>query len=262
MNAPLRFRSVFISDFHLGSVASKVDQLQSFLNLVDAEHLYLVGDVIDLWVSMRKGKWNQSHTNIIRTLLGKSKRGTMIRYTPGNHDAFLRKIQRSEMGNIVIDHEFVHVCADGRRFLVVHGDLFDKSVTAYKPLAWIGTWLYEGMASLDKFRERVTGKPKKAGGFSIKKRFKGFIEYFTNFEEKIVVDAANQKYDGVICGHIHKPKMVEHESGALYINTGDWVENMTALVEHQDGRLELIYWDVYRKQITRREPTAQPTSAG
>ncbi len=244
---------MFISDFHLGSVACKVQQLEEFLHAVDCEHLYLVGDIIDVWVSARAGKWNQHHTNVIRTILGKSKRGTLIYYTPGNHDAFLRKVIRSELGNIVIDHDFVHTGADGRRYLVVHGDFYDKSVTACKPLAWAGTWLYEGLAVMHQAREKA-GAKQKPGGFSLKKKFKGFIEYFTNYEEKVTVDAAKGGYAGVICGHIHKPKLVAHESGALYINTGDWIENMTAVVEHFDGRLELIYWDVYRKQFIAPEP--------
>lgn len=225
---------------------------------MECERLYLVGDIIDAWVSARKGKWNQDHTNVIRTLLGKSKRGTQVFYTPGNHDAFLRKVIRSELGNIVIDHEFIHETADGRRFLVVHGDFYDKSVTACKPLAWLGTWIYEGMAGMSQNREKTHGPPKKP--FGLKRKFKGFIEYFTNFEEKITVDAANAHYAGVICGHIHKPKMVEHDSGAMYINTGDWMENRTAVVEHFDGTLELIYWDDYRLQLLPKDATTGAVS--
>jgi len=249
MDHPLKYRTVFISDLHLGSAACKEEAITDFLHAVECEKLYLVGDIIDTWV-MTARKWQQVHTNIVRTVLGIAKKGTTIYYTPGNHDSFLRKLIRAELGNVVIDHQFVHETADGKRYLVVHGDFFDKSVNGVKFLAHAGAWTYEGIARLHNWREKVFGprSPDKAR-FSLKARFKGFLEYFTNFEEKIVVDAANQGYDGVICGHIHKPKIVPHESGATYINTGDWMENLSAVVEHFDGRLELVFWDPNRRKL-------------
>lgn len=242
----LYYRSVFLSDVHLGTAGCKTAKVQEFLHRVECDHLYLVGDIIDIWVSLRAGKWRQGHTNIIRTVLGKSKRGCIVRYTPGNHDAFLRKINGSDFGNIYIDHSFVHTTADGKKLLVVHGDFFDKSVSSLKPLAWIGTWIFEGMTVLNIWKQKLTGKQIEGpvgSKTSIKKRFKSFVEYFTNFQERITVDAGNQGYDGVVCGHVHKPMIVSNEQGTLYINTGDWIENCTAIVEHFDGSLELINWD-------------------
>jgi UDP-2,3-diacylglucosamine pyrophosphatase LpxH len=252
----LVYRSVFISDLHLGSAGCKTEKIQEFLRNIECEHLYLVGDIIDMWVSIKAGKWRQKHTNIVRTILGKSKYGCMVRYTPGNHDALFRRMNGAEMGNIAVDHSFTHFTADGKKLLVVHGDLFDRSVTSLRPIAWIGTWLYECVTVLTALVNQVREKRGLgASDFSsrIKKRFKQAVQYVTSFEERIVVDAWNQGYDGVVCGHIHRPRIESHEYGGIYLNTGDWVENCTALVEHTDGRLELVRWDELRETIDEND---------
>ncbi|MCS6775645.1 MAG: UDP-2,3-diacylglucosamine diphosphatase [Chloroherpetonaceae bacterium] len=246
------YRSVFISDLHLGSAGCKTEQLQAFLHSVECEYLYLVGDVIDMWVAIKRGKWRQKHTNVVRTILGKSKYGCQVRYTPGNHDALVRRLNGSELGNIAIDHSFSHFTADGKKLLIVHGDLFDRSVTSLRPIAWVATWLYECLTVLT---EWITQYRAQRGlgpsDFSarVKKKFKHAIQYVTSYEERIVVDAWNQGYDGVVCGHIHRPRIERHEYGGLYLNTGDWVENCTAIVEHIDGKLELIRWTELQQQL-------------
>ncbi len=262
---PLRYRAVFVSDFHLGAAACKADAIQHFLESLDCEYLYLVGDIIDLWVSVKSGKWRQKHTNVISTVLAKSEVGCKVFYTPGNHDALLRKINGAVLGNVLVDHSVVHTTAQGQRLLVVHGDLFDRSVTSCKPLAWSATWVYEFITVfLDwrgRFRSKTSEHPKHTAG-GIKARFKRFIQQFTSFEDQITHDTREQGLDGVVCGHIHKPKMETQESGTLYINTGDWVENCTAVVEHLDGRLELIRWEDLRREIETHDlallPHAEP----
>jgi UDP-2,3-diacylglucosamine pyrophosphatase LpxH len=247
------YRAVFISDVHLGSAACKAEAVQAFLLWVDCEQLYLVGDIVDIWVSRKKGKWRQAHTNILRTILDLSENGCRVYVTPGNHDSELRRMNGIDYGNIFIDHQFVHETLDGKRLLVVHGDFFDRSVTTFKGLAILGSWMHEGMTQINHVTNGIRAKlGKKPSDFSskAKARVKSFIKYFTNFEDRITVDAKNQGYDGVVCGHIHKPAFELHEeSGAYYVNSGDWMQNCSAFVEHHDGRLELIYWADIAEQM-------------
>ncbi|QYK56570.1 MAG: UDP-2,3-diacylglucosamine diphosphatase [Fimbriimonadaceae bacterium] len=249
MTDPLfAYRSLFISDLHLGSAGCMVDELQAFLESVDCENLYIVGDLIDLYVVMKAGKWRQEHTEVVRSILEKSKEGTRIFYTPGNHDAFLRRLNGSDFGNIRIDHQVVHELADGRRLLVIHGDQFDRSVK-FVPLAWIATWVYEGMTVLTGL---VNAKRKQAGkeptDFSggMKKRLKKYVSRNSGADEALVNLARSMGLQGVICGHTHRPGITLDEEGMLYVNTGDWVEHGTAVAEHDDGRLELIVWNDVR----------------
>lgn len=249
---PLRYRAVFVSDLHLGAAGCKADAIQHFLESLDCEYLYLVGDIIDLWVSVKASKWRQKHTNVVRTVLGKSEYGCKVYYTPGNHDALFRKMNGATLGNIAFEHSITHITADGKKLLVVHGDLFDRSVTSLKPLAWGATWAYEFLTVFMDWRSSLrpsASEHSRGGAGRIKARFKRFIQYFTSFEEHIVLDAQSKGFDGVVCGHIHKPKIETHESGTLYINAGDWVEHCTAVVEHFDGRLELIRWEQLQKEI-------------
>ena len=243
--ARLRYRAVFVSDVHLGSAGCRVDEFQQFLSAVDCDYLYLVGDIIDLWVVMKAGKWQQAHTDVVRQILSLSKMGVKIYYTPGNHDAFLRRLNGSDFGNIRIDHSVTHVCADGKRLEVVHGDLLDKSVK-WVPIAWAAAWAYE---SVTVFNGWVNARRKRAGkeqtDFStiLKKRLKKYIGGKTDFEDRLLANALAAGYDGVVCGHIHRPGIQVGDEGGLYINTGDWVEHGTAVVERDDGKLELVIWD-------------------
>jgi UDP-2,3-diacylglucosamine pyrophosphatase LpxH len=241
----LDYRSVFVSDLHLGSVGCKAESVRHFLHDVRCEYLYLVGDIIDMWVGARSDKWKQAHTNVIRTILSKSSVGCIVRYAPGNHDALVRRLNGAELGNIIVNHSFSHLTADGKRLLVVHGDRFDRTVTTLKPLAWLGAWSYELLTAGNERIDVLRGKPQAHGASfsaSAKKRLKRGIACFTRFEERITRDALRQGYDGVVCGHVHRPGIDRPPSGGLYINTGDWVEHCTAIVEHWDGRLELIRW--------------------
>lgn len=246
MSDALSYRSVFISDLHLGSAACHTDRLRRFLEAVECENLYLVGDIIDIWVGTHSGKWTQAHTNILRTILSKAHAGATVWYCPGNHDALFRKLCGAELGQLFVDHQFVHTTADGRRLLVVHGDLYDRIVYTLKPLAWVGAWCYEALTIIGAWLSVLqTRRPQVRGNLAdrAKRRVKNLVKYISNFEERITVDAFRLGYAGVVCGHIHGPALARHETGAVYANTGDWVSHCSAIVERWNGDLELVTWD-------------------
>ncbi|MFW5697180.1 MAG: UDP-2,3-diacylglucosamine diphosphatase [Fimbriimonadaceae bacterium] len=248
----LRYRSIFISDLHLGAAGCQTKNVHDFLRYVHSDRLYLVGDIVDLWIKPG-ARWSQACTNVIRTILGKAKRGTQVYYTPGNHDEWLRKILGAELGNILIQNEFVHETANGQHFLVTHGDLFDGSVNKkrWRWLALLGTKIYEKICLLNSWlnhRREENGKERLDLGKPVKTRLKSLVKHFNRFEERLSAKAKHDGVDGVICGHIHQP-IIRENDGLTYVNTGDWVENGTAIVEHYDGRLELVYWDDLKRVI-------------
>jgi UDP-2,3-diacylglucosamine pyrophosphatase LpxH len=240
------YRALFISDLHLGSISCNVGELQAFLHAHNSEQLYLVGDIVDAWVAGGKKKFRQEHANVIRTLLGKAKHGSQIFYCPGNHDALLRRINGSEVGNILIDHEFIHTTLSGDRYLVVHGDLFDKSVTKFTSLAWIGAWMHEFNTSLTQsINQRREKKDRKPINFAnnMKRLVKRAVKNLTNFDDSLLAAAESQGLQGVICGHTHRPAMMVGANGGVYYNCGDWMEHCTALVENWDGTFQLMKWN-------------------
>ncbi len=256
----LAYRSLFVSDVHLGSAGCMVEEFQAFLNSVECEYLYLVGDVVDLWVTMKAGKWRQEHTNAVRSILSKSQEGTLVFFTPGNHDAFLRRLNGSEFGNIRVAHSFVHTTVDGKRLMVVHGDLFDKSVR-FVPLAWLAAWFYEGLTVLNGLwnaRRKEAGQEQTDFSSSAKRRLKKYVSRKSDYEGVLLSQALDGGLDGVVCGHIHRPAITLDEDGGLYVNTGDWVEHGTAVVEHFDGRLELLLWKDLKNQIGDPDPEIEP----
>ena len=187
----------------------------------------------------------RGYAEIVRLLLDKSKNNCTIFLTPGNHDAFLRKAIGIDLGNIFLDDHFCHETADGERLLVIHGDQFDKTVK-FLPLAMLGTWMFEWVSVFNAKRSKLKGPGTKVG--TIKKKFKKMISSLTSFEDKLAWQASLSGFDGVVCGHIHRPEIREIDE-IKYCNTGDWVENCTAIVEHEDGRLELLSWDQISKMI-------------
>jgi|GEM_PF-758115 len=240
----LRFRSLFVSDIHLGSAGCMVDEFTRFMMAVECDYLYLVGDVIDFWVAMKEGKWKQSDTNAMQTILNKTKDHCQVFYTPGNHDAVLRKINNAKFGNLSIAHSFVHETADGKKLQVVHGDLFDNSVR-FVPVAWLAAWGYELLTVFNNnwnAKRSIRGKRPIEFSTVFKKRLKRFIGRRTDFVDILTEQAVGQGFDGVVCGHIHKPQILQEPGEGLYVNTGDWVEHGTAIVEYEDGRLELLTW--------------------
>ena len=248
----LRLRSVFISDVHLGFKGCRAEFLLDFLRRVECEQIYLVGDIIDLWSLQRSFYWPQAHNDVIRTILGKAKHGTRVIYIPGNHDRVFRDHDGLVMGNVEIHREAIHETADGRRFLVLHGDEFDSIVRASPLLESVGNHAYAAALRLNRYvnavRQRL-GYPYWSLAAFLKHKVKNAVKYIANFERALAVEARRRGVDGVICGHIHRAEITEID-GILYCNDGDWVESCTTLVEDFAGRLSLLRWTETAEVLT------------
>ncbi len=248
----LRLRSVFISDVHLGFKGCRAEFLLDFLRRVECEQIYLVGDIIDLWSLQRTFYWPQAHNDVIRTILGKAKHGTRVVYVPGNHDRAFRDHDGLTLGNVEIRLEAIHETADGRRFLVLHGDEFDSIVRASPLLESVGNHAYAAALRLNRYvnavRQRL-GYPYWSLAAFLKHKVKNAVKYIANFERALAVEARRRGVDGVICGHIHRAEITEID-GILYCNDGDWVESCTTLVEDFAGRLSLLRWTETAEVLT------------
>jgi UDP-2,3-diacylglucosamine pyrophosphatase LpxH len=242
------YRTIAISDVHLGTKDCKADQLVNFLKNNTCENLYLVGDIIDGWkMQQNRMRWKQSHTNVVRSILGHAKRGTKVIYIAGNHDEFLRSLIPLNLtfGMIEIHNQYEHVGVNGKHYLLVHGDLFD-GITRLAPwLSFLGDRAYDIVLSLNsKFNwvRRKLGFGYWSLSKYLKARVKRAVDFMFQFEKNLSAYCRKRGFDGVICGHIHKAEIKVIE-GTQYMNTGDWVESLTALVEHWDGSWEIITWD-------------------
>jgi UDP-2,3-diacylglucosamine pyrophosphatase LpxH len=239
-----RFRSVFISDVHLGFRGCRADYLLDFLHSIETEQLYLVGDIIDLWSLKQSFFWPQAHNNVIRIILGKAKRGTRVIYIPGNHDRVFRHYDGMVFGNVEVHLQAIHETADGRRFLVLHGDEFDSVIRASPLLEALGNRAYSTVLRLNRyvnfFRNRC-GYPYWSLAAFLKHKVKNAVQYIANFEQAIASEAKRRGADGAICGHIHRAGITSL-NGVLYCNDGDWVESCTTLTEDFEGRLSLLRW--------------------
>jgi UDP-2,3-diacylglucosamine pyrophosphatase LpxH len=244
------YRSVWISDVHLGTKDCQSEMLYSFLDSIKCDYLYLVGDIIDVWAMRRKWHWPKQYNEVVHKLLKRSRKGAKVVYIPGNHDEFFREFLGYQFGDVEVVQHAIHETADGRKLLVLHGDVFD-TIVLYKPwLSHLGSWAYGHLITLNRFfngiRKRF-GMPYWSLSGAIKRKVKEAVKFLTNFEQLLIDEAKRMKVDGVVCGHIHQPAMHDME-GVQYINTGDWVENCTAVVEHEDGTLEIIWWHKVKDQ--------------
>ena len=241
------YKSIFISDVHLGTKDCQAERLNNFLKHHSCEHLYLVGDIIDGWkITQNKWRWKQSHSNVIRRILGYAKRDTKVIYVLGNHDEFLRPYLQYNLGfgMIELHNQYEHVGADGKRYLVVHGDLFD-GITRLAPwLSFLGDKAYDAVLSMNSRLNWLLHRMG-IGYFSLsrflKHRVKKAVDFIFQFERNLVSYCSKRGYDGVICGHIHNAE-IKNINGVVYMNDGDWVESCTALVEHHNGNWEIITW--------------------
>lgn len=244
LNSSRTYRAIWISDIHLGFPGSSAEYLLDFLHATHCEYLYLVGDIIDLWYMKKRLYWPQTHNNVIRAILSKAKRGIRVIYVPGNHDELLRDYDGMVFGNVLIKNEVVHVTADGRRFLVMHGDQFDAVVKFSPILAIIGTKLYNWLLWINRIvnfiRRKLDFSHWSLASF-MKHKVKNAVYYISKFETAVACEAARRGVDGLICGHIHRAEITPL-NGVLYCNSGDWVESCTALVECEDGSMELVHW--------------------
>lgn len=243
----MHFRSVFVSDVHLGSTGSQADKLATFLKHCECDQLYLVGDIIDGWRLRSTFFWPQAHTNVIRRILTHSKRGTQVFYISGNHDDFLRNFVDDELrlGNIHVMDDAVHVTADGRRLLVIHGDLFDVVTRYHRWVARIGDLAYITLLRANRHLatlRRHLGYPYWSLSAYAKHKVKSAVNFISEFERAVAHECVRHGFDGVVCGHIHHPEIKTIE-GVAYYNSGDWVESCSALVEHFDGHMEILYFD-------------------
>jgi UDP-2,3-diacylglucosamine pyrophosphatase LpxH len=239
---PQRYRTLFISDVHLGARACQAQALLDFLRDHEADTVYLIGDIIDGWALRKSWYWPQAHNDVVQKILRKARKGARIIYLPGNHDEFLRDYYGTHFGGIEVAAEAMHETADGRRFLVIHGDQFDFVIRHARWLAYLGDWAYD----VALFTNRWVGAARRKLGLSYwslsawaKLKVKNAVNVISKFEDQLILEAGRRGANGVICGHIHHATQRELD-GVTYVNTGDWVESCSAVVEHHDGRLEIV----------------------
>lgn len=240
----LEFRSIWISDTHLGGKDLKSKQLYDFLRNTKSEYLYLVGDIVDMWKLKRKWYWPPINDAIAQLIFQKASSGTKVIYIPGNHDAEFRKYCGATFKNIEIHHEYIHENANGNRFLILHGDKFDSVVQNNRWLADIGSIAYELLLKVNRwfnnYRE-IRGKSYFSLSAYLKHKCKLAVNYISNFEQVLIDEMRKQNVDGLICGHIHNAD-IKNMDGFLYTNSGDWVESCTALAENFNGTMGIIKW--------------------
>ncbi|MDE2148559.1 MAG: UDP-2,3-diacylglucosamine diphosphatase [Gammaproteobacteria bacterium] len=239
-------RTLWISDVHLGTPGCQAAHLVDFLKHHDCRTLYLVGDIIDGWKLRKQWYWPQEHTNVIRKVLTKAKRGTRVYYVTGNHDEFLRKFVRFglSLGNIEVVNERIHTTADGRRLLVTHGDAFDVITRYHRWIAALGDAAYEATMTANYWFNRLrarAGLPYWSLSAFAKQRVKSAVNVISRFEETVAHECHRRSLDGVVCGHIHHAEIREI-FGVTYHNCGDWVEGCTALAEDHNGRIRILRW--------------------
>jgi UDP-2,3-diacylglucosamine pyrophosphatase LpxH len=236
-----RFRSVFLSDMHLGCRYSQAEPLLALLNAIQPDYLYLVGDIIDGWRLKQRWHWRPVYSRILLRLLELGKTGTQVRFTPGNHDAFLREFAH-DFGFLEIADTFLHATADGRQFLVLHGDCFDDVELRAQWLSYVGSFAYDSLIWLNGQVNGVRGmlhlEPRHFTA-RIKQHVKQAVTFMSRFEQRLAEVAREADCDGVICGHIHAP-LATANHGLEYFNTGDWIEHRSVLVERDDGAMELL----------------------
>jgi UDP-2,3-diacylglucosamine pyrophosphatase LpxH len=248
-----RYRTLFISDLHLGTRASQADALVDFLRHHEADTIYLVGDIIDLWRIRRGPDWLQSHNDVLQKLLRQVRKGARIIFIPGNHDEGLRDYCGSTFGGIEIVADCIHETADGKRLLVMHGDEFDVVIQYAKWLAFLGDHSYE----LALWANRPLNWVRRHLGYGywslsayLKYRVKCAVNFIGEFEAVVAAEARRRKVDGIVCGHIHHAadRIID---GIRYLNCGDWVESCTAITEAHDGTIEVRHWREHQRAPVR-----------
>ena len=258
------YRTVWISDVHLGTRGCQADLLLDFLNEVTADTYYLVGDIIDGWRLKKSWYWPESHHAVITTIMEKAKNGAKVIFVPGNHDEFAREFVDMTFGHVEVKMNDIHETADGRKLLIIHGDEFDGVVKYAKWLAYLGDTAYNLAIVLNRYYNgirRRLGYGYWSLSAYLKNRVKNAVQFVCNFENAVAHEAAKRKVDGVVCGHIHhaEKRMI---GDVLYCNDGDWVESCTALVEDKTGKLELLYWaDMRQMAMTHSQPGRDAASA-
>ena len=258
------YRSVFISDTHLGTRGCRAEFLADFLKSVTCENLFLVGDIIDGWRLRRSWFWDHHHDEVLRLILRAARNGTNVIYVPGNHDEMMRKYipLGVEICGVKLQLEAEHTTADGKRLLITHGDAFDSVVRHAKVLALLGDWAFTVALGINRYFNNIRvklGYPYWSLSAWLKLQVKEAVKAIDRFEGALADDAHKRGFDGVVCGHIHHAEM-RMVNGVMYLNDGDWVESCTALVEHRDGKLELVDW-VARNKLSLLSSASAKASA-
>ncbi|WP_417519262.1 UDP-2,3-diacylglucosamine diphosphatase [Minwuia sp.] len=237
-------RTVFISDIHLGTRGCQADLLLSFIRSFDAQKIYLVGDIVDCWALRRGWFWPQTHNDVVQKLLRQARKGVQVIYIPGNHDEAFRDYVGTHFGGVEVRIDDIHTAADGKRYLVTHGDAFDGIVLYARWLALLGDWSYSMAIRLNTVVARIRarlGLPYWSLSAYLKGKAKSAVQFIASFEETVAAEARKRNVDGVICGHIHHAEIRDID-GITYVNDGDWVESCTAVIEKHDGSLEIVRW--------------------
>ena len=266
-----RYRTIWLSDIHLGTRGCKAEYLIDFLRHNEAQTIYLVGDIVDGWRLKKSWYWPQTHNDVVQKLLRMVRKGSRVIYVPGNHDEWLRPYALLHFGGVEVLDEAVHITADGRRLLVIHGDIFDTVVKHAKWLAALGDNAYTIALYINRYfnlLRRTLGYEYWSLSAYLKLKVKNAVQYIGSFAEALSDEARKRGLDGVVCGHIHHAE-IRDLNGVLYCNDGDWVESCTALVEHFDGRLEIIEWTHKREfdllypelPLFADEPEPEPIAA-
>jgi len=240
-----KVRAIFISDVHLGTRGCQADRLLDFLRHYECDYLYLVGDIVDFWAMKRSIHWSSAQNTVIQKVLRRARKGCQVIFVPGNHDEALREYDGIAFGDIQLMNEVEHTTADGRRFMILHGDEFDQVTRYHKWVAVLGDVSYNTLVWINTYLSRVRRRLGRPGYWSLagyaKRKVKSAVSFIFDFEESVVHAVRERGVDGVICGHIHAAA-IKDIGGITYINCGDWVDSCTGIIEYMDGQLELVEW--------------------
>lgn len=243
--APHKVRALFLSDIHLGSRACRAGQLLSFLRDYDPQYIFLIGDIVDFWAMSRSMYWPEPHNTVVQKILKMARRHVKVFLIPGNHDEALREYVGSSFGGITLVRDYIYTAADGRRYVLLHGDEYDQVTTYHKWVSILGDESYNLLVHLNRVLSLIRRKLGVSGHWSLadyaKRNVLRAVSFISDFENSVVHSVKRLGLDGVICGHIHTPA-IKRIDGITYINCGDWVDSCTAIVEHYDGRMQLVRW--------------------
>jgi UDP-2,3-diacylglucosamine pyrophosphatase LpxH len=241
----VKVRSIFISDVHLGTRGCQADRLIDFLREFESEQLFLIGDIIDFWAMKRSIQWTALQNTVVQKVLRRVRHGEKVVFIPGNHDEALREYVGTTFGDILIADEWQHVTADGKRLLLIHGDQFDQVTRHHRWVAILGDIAYDLLIRLNTWlswcRRALSMRSYWSLAGYAKRKVKSAVSFIFDFEDSVIHAVRGRGFDGVVCGHIHSATIKE-VGGLLYMNCGDWVDSCSAIVEHVDGRMQLIEW--------------------
>jgi UDP-2,3-diacylglucosamine pyrophosphatase LpxH len=245
--AAQRVRAIFLSDIHLGTRACQAERLLEFLRAYESEHLFLLGDIVDFWAMRRRGVyWSSAQNTLVQKILRRARKSVNVVFVPGNHDEAAREHAGVSFGNIRVERDYVHTAADGRRYLLLHGDEFDQVTRYHRWLALLGDWAYDVLVRINLWLSSLRRLLRVPGYWSLagyaKRKVKTAVSFIFDFEDSVLRHARERGVDGVVCGHIHAAALREVD-GITYMNCGDWVDSCTAIVEHRCGRMELLRWE-------------------